>query len=113
VNFAKDFLGLRKGGGNVVLTATDLARWVDIVRAISWVESRHGTGTGLPPARDPMQCGNPNDVWWKELTGQTSNTDHFVRGGNLSNLDADELPEGRHHRRLRGEGEPDQARHRC
>jgi hypothetical protein len=92
VNFANDFLGLRKGASNVTLTDADVGRWLDIVRAVSWVESRHGTGTGAQPARDPMQCGNPNDVWWKELTGQTTNTDRFVRGGTLSNLDADELP---------------------
>jgi hypothetical protein len=77
-----------------LLAASDLARLVDIVRAISWVESKHGTGAGEKPKVDPMQCGNPRDVWWKELTGQTSSADRFVRGGTgTSNLDADKLPD--------------------
>lgn len=92
VVFVARFLGLTKGGGNTALSAADLDRWVDIVRAVSWVESRHGTGTGQQPARDPMQCGNPNDTWWKELTGQTAVSDRFVRGPSLSNLYAHELP---------------------
>jgi RHS repeat-associated protein len=32
-----------------------------VVRAISWVESFHGTGEGQFPERDPMQAGNPDD----------------------------------------------------
>jgi hypothetical protein len=46
VRFTNDFLGLRKSGADVKLEASDLARLVDIVRAISWVESKHGTGAG-------------------------------------------------------------------
>ena len=92
ITFANRFLGLRKGGADVKLAAADLARFLDIVRAVSWVESRHGTGSGNQPARDQMQCANPGDVWWRELTGQTAETDRFVRGGTLNNLDADELP---------------------
>lgn len=41
-----------------------------IIRLVSWVESQHGTGSGNHPAKDPMQTGNPNDKWWRELTGQ-------------------------------------------
>lgn len=94
VDFANAFLGLRKDGNkDTKLEPSDITRLMDIVRAVSWVESRHGTGTGEQPARDPMQCGNPKDPWWKELTGQTEHADRFVRGPGLSNLDADELPD--------------------
>ena len=95
VKFTNDFLGLRKNGSTTTkLADADLSRLVDIVRAISWVESRHGTGSGsTKPKVDPMQCGNPNDSWWKELTGQTDSADRFIRGGGITNLDADELPD--------------------
>jgi len=96
VKFTNDFLGLRKNGSTTAkLADSDLARLLDIVRAISWVESRHGTGSGsTKPKVDPMQCGNPNDPWWQELTGQTDAADRFIRGGDgTTNLNADELPD--------------------
>jgi hypothetical protein len=94
VKFANGFLGLRKNGSDTdKLGDTDVQRFLELVRAISWVESKHGTGAGEKPKVDPMQCGNPGDVWWKELTGQLTTMDRFVRGPGLSNLDADKLPE--------------------
>jgi hypothetical protein len=92
VGFWNAFLGLRKGAShNQVLGATDLAKLVRIVRAVSWVESKHGHGGGSS-AVDPMQCGNPGDSWWKTITGQSGKGDRFVRGPGLSNLDAKDLP---------------------
>jgi hypothetical protein len=94
VTFVDKFLGLRKNNSDTAtLVAADIAHIVDIVRAISWVESKHTTGGGQQPKRDPMQCGNPADLWWKELTGQTGKYDRFVRGPGMSNLDANELPD--------------------
>jgi hypothetical protein len=63
-----------------------------VVRAISWVESRHGTGAGASAASDPMQCGNPNDSWWKELTGQVAKPSRFIGGPDAKNYNANELP---------------------
>lgn len=91
-DFWNRFLQLRMGPANdQLLDAAALDRLLCIIRAVSWVESRHGTGSGEFPARDPMQCGNPNDVWWRELTGQTGSTDRFIGGPGAGNYDADEL----------------------
>lgn len=89
IAFADTFLGLRKGTGT--LTATDRARLLTIGRAVSWVESKHGTVGANYPERDAIQCGNPNDAWWKELTGQSGNGSRFIRGGGLSALWAKEV----------------------
>ena len=35
--------------------------------------------------------GNPNDAWWKELTGRSGNGSRFVRGPGLTNLWAREV----------------------
>ena len=79
------FLGLRMGPNhNQLLDAAALARLIKIIRAVSWVESKHGTVGANQPARDPMQCGNPLDVWWRELTGQVSPEDFLTRGPGLS-----------------------------
>jgi hypothetical protein len=81
LDFMIAFLGLRAGaGGALVLSAYDRDRLVAIVRAVSAVESRHGTQGKNQPERDPFQCGNPNDSWWKEFTGQTANKDFISRG---------------------------------
>src|ERR1700733_464989 len=66
VTFWNNFLGLQSGSG--VLDATALARLTCIIRAVSWVESQHGTGAGTSASVDPMQCANPADAWWTELT---------------------------------------------
>lgn len=68
------------------------SRIMCVIRAISWVESQHGTGAGTSAAADPMQCGNPKDKWWKELTGQVTPVSRFIGGPTAKNYDANELP---------------------
>jgi N-acetylmuramoyl-L-alanine amidase len=80
LSFWHGFFGLRKGAQHSTpLAATDLVRLRQIIRAVSWVESKHGSAGANQPRRDPMQCGNPNDAWWKELTGQSGNGSRFIR----------------------------------
>lgn len=83
---------LRKGKNEVELEGTDIDKLVSIVRAVSWVESRHGTGTGIQPSRDPMQCGNPTDVWWPQLAGVGTKFDRFVGGPGAGKFNANQLP---------------------
>jgi hypothetical protein len=87
--FAIQFLGCRSQGS--VLDAAARTRLLTILRAVSWVESKHGTAGANQPSRDPAQCGNPADSWWKELTGQSGNGNRFIRGPGLSNLWANEV----------------------
>jgi hypothetical protein len=72
--FADTYLGLTVQGGGTEqrLAANDRVRLSHIIRAMSWVESKHGTDTSAPknfPARDPLQSGDPGNSWWKELIG--------------------------------------------
>jgi hypothetical protein len=93
VSFWNAFLGLR--AGTDPLTADQLQRWVDLTRAVSWVESKHGTydGDGGQNGKvDPMQCADTRNPWWPELTTNASSTDRFVRGPGLSNLNSNQLP---------------------
>lgn len=62
-----------------------------LIRAMSWVESRHGSGVGNHPDRDPMQSGNPNDAWWTGIQGQTD-PDRIVGGPGKGNWWSNELP---------------------
>src|SRR5262249_17847971 len=74
------FLGLRMGpNGSQPLNDVARARLRTISRAVSWVESKHGTGAGSQPQRDPIQCGNPKDAWWKKRTGQSGLRSRFIR----------------------------------
>lgn len=94
LKFWNNFLRLRAGSdNNQVLNEQQLSRLLTIIRAVSWVESKHGSGSGNEPAKDPMQIGNPNDQGWKQFTGQTSSSDRFVTGPGGGNYDAEELPE--------------------
>jgi hypothetical protein len=89
-----DFLGCQMGPSNDQdLDANATSRLMKIIRAVSWVESRHGTAgpSGNHPHEDPAQSGNPNDTWWKELTGQSGKGSRFVRKTGLSNLWANEV----------------------
>jgi hypothetical protein len=87
LSFAVDFLGCRTGDDNDEdLDANALARLVKIVRAVSLVESRHGTTGAHHPKEDPFQSGNPGDAWWKELTGQSGDGSRFIRKPGLTNL---------------------------
>jgi hypothetical protein len=93
ISFWQAFMQLRKGPKPyAALDPQDLERLVLIVRAVSWVESRHGTGSGIQPARDPLQCGNPADAWWPQLAGNSSAYDRFVAGGDATSFWANELP---------------------
>lgn len=76
---------------NQQLTSNARNRLLDILHAVSIVESRHGTVGAQQPARDPIQTGNPADSWWRELTGQSGNGSRFVRGPGLSNLWSNEI----------------------
>ena len=51
-----------------------------IIRAISWIESRHGNGTGNFPSRDPMQVGNTGDPAWRTIIGKQESTRPFREG---------------------------------
>ena len=91
IAFWQAFMQLRKGQ-TVVLELQDIEHLVLIVRAVCWVESRHGSGTGNHPDRDPMQCGNPLDAWWPQLAGNSPAYDRFVGGPGAPNYNANELP---------------------
>lgn len=91
--FGTGFLGCRMGPNrDKLLDSRARSRLLAIVRAISIVESRHGTVGANQPARDPFQCGNPDDPWWKEVTGQSGTGSRFLRlPDSLSNLWANEV----------------------
>lgn len=96
LDFHLDFLDSRMGANHkTALDATARARLLRIIRAVSWVESKHGTVGANQPERDPMQCGNPADAWWRELTGQSGNGSRFIRGPkHAKNFWASELAAG-------------------
>lgn len=89
------FFGLRQGNNNNENLGTVCkSKFICIIRAVSWVESKHGTAGINQPQRDPMQVGNPNDIAWKQFTGQISQGDRFIRGPGLSpNYWAEDLPD--------------------
>ena len=92
-DFWNHFLGLRMGPQNAALLDDAATQaFGKIIPAVSWVESKHGTVGANQPKRDPMQCGDPNDVYWRELNGLTPQEDIFVRGPGLPNLKASKLP---------------------
>ena len=95
LTFWTKFLGLREGQQNTeALSDQYRDHWLCLIRAVSWVESKHGTAGANQPVRDPMQAGNPADAWWKSLTHQSGNSDRFVRGPGLTpNYWAHELPD--------------------
>lgn len=92
LDFAIGFLGCRSGATNDrPIDADARRRLMAILRAVSIVESRHGTAGKNQPARDPIQCGNPGDSWWRELTGQLGTGSRFIRFPGLGNLWANEV----------------------
>ena len=92
LTFWNSFLGLRSGASD--LDAAGLARLSVIIRAVSWVESRHANGAHASAKVDPMQCANPRDAWWRELTNSSPPQDWFVRRPGLApNYKAYELPD--------------------
>ena len=91
-DFWQNFLNLRRGPhSDQRLTREDADRWLHTIRAVSWVESRHGTGAGNQPARDPMQAGNPADAWWRSLTRQLGHGDRIIGGPNRGQWWCDEI----------------------
>ena len=87
-----DFLGCRMGSANQnPLTPAGRGRLLTIVRAVSIVESRHGTVGANQPQRDPLQSGNPADSWWRELTGQSGQGSRFRRLPPRDNYWANEI----------------------
>lgn len=93
VQFWNEFFNLQQGPNNdQPLSAKGVARILTVVRAISWVESQHGTGTGTSARKDPMQCGNPAD-FWAELVDCSVQQDRFISGPGRPNFDACELPD--------------------
>jgi hypothetical protein len=93
LGFWNSFIGLRMGSANdQPLTQDALSRLLCLLRAVSWVESQHGTGTGVHPAEDPVQCANPGDSWWTELIDPSAQNDRFVGGPGKSNYWAGQLP---------------------
>jgi len=91
LDFWTTFLDFRMGADDRPLDTTASARLLTLVRAVSWVESQHGTGSGNQPARDPMQCGNPSDSWWMELVGPVGTGDRLIGGPNAGNYFAGDL----------------------
>jgi len=84
--YVKNWVDLRDENGNALGTPAQ-NRFACIIRAVSWVESKHGTAGANYPARDPMQCGNPGDIWLRTITGQQGDGDRFVRGPNFTGAD--------------------------
>jgi hypothetical protein len=78
---------------NRSLSSDEVSRLMCIIRAVSFVESRHGSVVGANHEDlDPMQCGNPVDSWWRELTGQTATYSRFVGGPGADDYNSNELP---------------------
>jgi hypothetical protein len=76
-----DFLVVRFGANDAtVLGPAEKARLLCVDRAVSWIESRHGSDTVNSADVDPMQMANPADAWWKSLTKQATAYERFVRG---------------------------------
>lgn len=96
LSYWETLLDLRRSGTGTQppphLSAADRARLLCIIRAVSWVESKHGTVGVSQPARDPMQCGNPLDAWWKELNLDPGKGSRFVGGPDAKNHFASDLP---------------------
>jgi hypothetical protein len=95
LTFWNSFLILRMGPANdKPLNAGALQRLTAIIRAVSWVESKHGTATTNQGGRDPMQCGHPQDAWWKQVISVGGpGQDRFITGPGGSNHWAGDLPE--------------------
>ena len=93
LNFWNTFFALCRGAANdMTLDQAAKDRLLCIIRAISWVESKHGTAGENQPARDPMQCGNPNDSFWREINDPDHPGSRYVGGPMAPNLNANELP---------------------
>lgn len=91
--FWETLLALRSGPKNdEALNDNCHGHFLCIIRAVSWVESKHGTVGKNHPKEDPFQCGNPMDVWWKQLTNQSEEQDRIVGGPGAGNYFPKDLP---------------------
>jgi hypothetical protein len=97
LDFWNGFLILRMGAaGDKPLDAAARQRLAAIVRAVSWVESKHGTATTNQGRRDPMQCGHPQDAWWRQVTSAgRPGQDRFITGPGGTNFWAERGAEDR------------------
>jgi hypothetical protein len=78
LNFWTEWLGLADNNRNPI--GDDCKKKLKcMVRAILWVESKHGTAGANHPGRDPMQVGNPADPAWAHISNQPD----LVKGGQL------------------------------
>jgi len=92
-DFYASFFGLRAGvTQDRPLTAEERNRWLLLIRAVAWVETRHGTANAADPWRDPLQCGVREHAWWSELTGRTPVVNRFVAGADGFECDSNALP---------------------
>lgn len=93
LDFWRDFLNLRMGNNPNGGPVTDecMKKLLDVIRAISWVESQHGTAGENQPERDPMQGGNPRDKWWQGIQGQ-GKQDRIIGGPGKDQWWLKELP---------------------
>lgn len=78
INFWTDWLGLADKNRKPINDDCK-AKLKCMVRAMLWVESKHGTAGANQPGRDPMQVGNPGDPAWPHITNQPGG----VPGGRL------------------------------
>lgn len=69
ISFWVDWLGVADQERNAIGDDCK-ARLKCMVRAMLWVESKHGTAGQNQPARDPMQSGNPRDQAWPHVSNQ-------------------------------------------
>ena len=92
VRFWNIFFALRSGSN--ALTISQVQRLIDLVRAVCWVETKHGTYAGGASRGlvDVMQCADLRNPWWKELITRSSGSDRFVGGPGRSSWWADQLP---------------------
>lgn len=90
--FWNDHLQLRSGVGNARPLLPEETDCILLqIRAMSWVESRHGRGAGSAK-QDPMQCGNPLDAWWKQVSGVIAAGDRLVGGPGKGNYYPSQMP---------------------
>lgn len=69
LDFWTGWLGLADNNRNPI-DDDCMAKLKCMIRAILWVESKHGTAGANQPERDPMQVGNPSDPAWPHVSNQ-------------------------------------------
>lgn len=89
LDWVESWLDPRMGAKNDQKLDNDARmRLLCIVRAVSWVESKHANYAGKVHGDiDPMQCGNPKDLFWRSVTGQLGNGDRYIRGPSFTGVE--------------------------